>query len=206
MEKIFIALDSQIKNHYEENLNLLSGALKEVNEVIYDLIGEKLDSETALNLITKGKGLTHYVDEQVKREELKLKAAKFAKHTINNICSDLREALTNDLTEALAGISTFDPNTFFKFLGFHKNGNPYILETAQKEISDLCSIYATTLEQIEFYKKHKAAVKTLNELMALSTPLFAGRIHSMNFFASLFEFKGRMDQIHQKEINYNLAK
>lgn len=205
MEKIFIALDSQIKNHYEENLNLLSGALKEVNEVIYDLIGEKLDSETALNLMTIGKGLTHYVDEQVKREELKLKAAKFAKHTINNICSDLREALTDDLTTALAGISNFNPNDFFKFLGFHKNGNPYILETAQKEILDLCSIYATTPAQIEFYKKHKEVVKTLNELMVLSSPLFSGRVNSINFFTTLFQFKGTTNEIQQKEINYNLA-
>lgn len=203
MDKIFIAIDSQKKNIHESNLQALSDSLKQANETISELIGVKLDIEIAFNIINNG--YKHFVDEQVKIEELKLKASNFSKLTITNICTDLRESLTSGLETALSDTSSFNPNEYLRYLVFHKNGNPYILETAQKEIIEQCSIYADTPEKIKLYKKHQEAVKVLNDLKVSSLSVFGNQLNAFNFFNTLFVFD-KNDNILQKEINYNLSK
>lgn len=203
MDKIFIAIDSKKKNIHESNLQALSDSLKQANEAISELIGFNLDSEIAFNIINNG--YKHFVDEQVKIEELKLKASNYAKLTINKMCADLRESLTSDLKTALSGTSNFNPKEYLRYLRFHKNGNPYILETAQKEIIEQCSIYADTPEKIKLYKKHQEAVKVLNDLKISSLCVFGNQLNAFNFFNTLFVFD-KNDNILQKEINYNLSK
>jgi hypothetical protein len=199
MEKIFIAIDTPLQNRHLSNLQALATALKTSNEIISEYIGGNLDSEMASSIVEKG--YSHFISEVVKNEELKLKASKLANLIITNMCNDLSQTLTEAFNDAFAPLYAISSKDYLSFIGFHKNGNPFIVDSAVMEITEISSIYADTPEKKAFRNKHLEAGKVLNELNVKHQKAFGRAINGLNPLTTLFEVS-LDNSIIVKELNY----
>ncbi|WP_026902954.1 hypothetical protein [Pedobacter glucosidilyticus] len=202
MEKIFISIDSKKQNKSLSNLQLLSDALKNANDVLLRIIGNPLDTNIAKTLVFKG--IDVFVGDFVKNFELQLKKENKPLLYIQNSCNDIKEPLLEDLKEAFEPIKNIPYKDYFKYIALHKNGNPLILENAQKDITEDCTIYADSEAKIQLHKKHLEAVKILNELSNAYYELFQRRLTMYDFYGTFLKFNDN-GQLIPVEIPYNLS-